>query len=154
MNIYTQQCTSYTEEPFVSTQRRIALKSPLPPPPPPPPPGFMLLKSRHLTSVQWSHMTGLAIPCIERCPSFFMAYLSACIFYIEAVMVISHFIHRGQERRQESLIWEVLQRICGVHKISNASKDNTSYTTCYVPLRSSVPYLLWCIAATNTAPMQ
>ena len=59
-----------------------------------------------------------------------MACLSACICYIGAVMVISHFIHCGQERRQESLLWGVLQRNCGAHKISNASKDNTSYTTC------------------------
>ena len=55
-----------------------------------------------------------------------MAYVSACIFYIEAAMVISHFIHRGQERRQESLVRENR----GVHKISIASNDNTSYTTC------------------------
>ena len=63
-------------------------------------------------------------------PIVFMACLSACTFYIEAVMVISHFIHRGQDEDRESLVWRVLQRNCGVHKISNASNDNTSYTTC------------------------
>ena len=37
-------------------------------------------------------------------------------------MVISHLIHCGQERRQESLVWGVLHRNCGAHKISNVSK--------------------------------
>ena len=37
-------------------------------------------------------------------------------------MVISHFIHHVQEKRQEGLLWGVLQRNCGANEISNASK--------------------------------
>ena len=72
-------------------------------------------------------MTGFSHAFHGEMPVDFHGLQSACIW---AVMVISHFVHRGQERRQGSLVWGVLQRNCGAHKISNASKDNTSYTTC------------------------